>query len=964
MKRIFTFLLLAALTAASAMAVRPLPRYFVKTQSDGTQIVVQRCGDGHNGVVFYTTQDDIVLVQNAGGDLCYAVPSGTRLVASSLVAHEATNRSAEELAFINTRALGAEAATGVVATRTRRAPVNRISSGSSSRNDGLGVYGQTAGGAVPSQGEFTMPVIMVEFSDVKFQATTTQELLTRQYNETGFSENGSVGSVRDYFISQSGGMFRPRYDVAAKVTLSRTRKYYGKDNSDDDIDPNLDKFQNDALEAAVAAGVDFSKYVYQGGVPCVILLYAGEGEANSYDENSSDFLWPCEWDEDADFTLGGKTVHINSFFVGNEIQYDWGYDSKRNIVRYGDAKLEGIGTFCHEFGHALGLPDFYCTDYSHSNTPLGYWDIMDMGSYLNDGYAPIGHTAYERNFLGWLNLRELTEAEHVTLRPFGSTEGDHAVLIRNDKDSKEYYIFENRQAGTWYPEDMAGGMLGLHVAFDKSSWTQNTLNNTSSKLRMQVFAADGAVETYSADDPDFLSDLFPGSKNKTQALNTGTPAMKAYTGTYMNKPLYRIAVEGENITFNFLQEELSNLSVGDTFEQDGVAYEVTKAGEVYVTARDGAGYTGQAAIPASVVYDEATWKVVGIRAGAFSGNEELTAVSVGANVADIEEGAFRNTPALTAITVDAANGIYESNEGALFTKRSGAAAGAAHTVNLDFANNVLGLPVSDSGDQSAGNFTGPATLEGVTLTATDGTSTATRMWEAKTGITLRIYNGATLTLAVPDGATMSAIVFTTSSNNFTLKNPTSGTLSGKTWTGEAQSVTFSVDGGSTFLTNISVTVDGLDVALPWSLLKAPQAVSGTFNVPDGVSAIAAFAFENCAFDCVMLPATLTTLGEEALSSASLTSLAAAGETPAECLADPFTHTSKSACTLAVPAEAIDAYKAATYWREFFNIVALTTGINTPLYAPAAGQAVYDLQGRRVAAPARGVYIVGGRKVVF
>ncbi len=968
MKKALAFLLLTVVVAVSAWAVRPLPRYFVKTQSDGTQIVVQRMGDGHNGVVFYRTHDNVVLVPNLNGDLCYAVASGNRLVASAFLAHEADQRDAGEVAFLQTSSLSSDAASQVVANRVRRQPVNRISTGSSTRNDGLGVYGKTAGGAVPSIGEFTMPVIMVEFSDVKFQTTTTQALLTRQYNEEGFSDGSSVGSVRDYFISQSGGLFRPKFDVAAKVTLSRTRAYYGKDKSDDDIDTNLEKFRDDALSAAVAAGVDFSKYVYEGGVPCVIFLYAGQGEANSFEDEASNYIWPCEWDEDADFTLGGKKVHINSFFVGNEIQYNYtaSYNSRTGEYTYqttGSPILEGIGTFCHEFGHALGLPDFYCTDYSHDVSPLGYWDIMDMGSYLNDGFAPIGHTAYERNFLGWLQLRELTEAETVTLCPFGTEDADHAVLVRNDKDPKEYYIFENRQAGTWYPTVMSGGMFALHVAFDATTWTNNTLNNTSSKLRMQVFAADGATEDPYDDELDFQSDLFPGSTNKTQILNSGTPAMRAFTGTYMNKPLYRIAVDGQNITFNFLQEEISSLKPCDLFATDGLTYEVTASGEVFVHApNDGQPYSGEVVIPGTVTYDNTTWKVVGIRTGAFTSCTDLTALTVGSRVATIEEGAMRHTPALTTLAVADDNGNFEAVNRALYTKHVGAASTDEQTVLFDFANNVLNLPISSQTAQTAGNFTGPVTYQGVTLTATDGT-TPTRMWEAAAGISFRTYKNGTLTLSVPSGATITKITFATTSNAWYLTQASTGALSGKTWTGNAESVTFTNTGGGTFLSSISVEVSGLGSSLPWTLVKVP-AGQGVFDVPDEVVVLAPYALEDAGYSAVTLPATLETIGADALSLSTLTRLVANAETPAECLANPFTRVDQNACVLYVPeGSAVNAYQAATYWKDFFDIRAITTAINPVWAQPTPTGQWYDLQGRLVAHPQRGVYIVGGKKVV-
>ncbi len=41
--------------------------------------------------------------------------------------------------------------------------------------------------------------------------------------------------------------------------------------------------------------------------------------------------------------------------------------------------------FAHEFGHDLGLPDYYDTDGGENST--GFWTLMSSGSWLNEGQA-------------------------------------------------------------------------------------------------------------------------------------------------------------------------------------------------------------------------------------------------------------------------------------------------------------------------------------------------------------------------------------------------------------------------------------------------------------------------------------------------------------------------------------------------------------------------------------------------
>lgn len=60
--------------------------------------------------------------------------------------------------------------------------------------------------------------------------------------------------------------------------------------------------------------------------------------------------------------------------------------------------INGIGLFCHEFSHTLGLPDIYPTNgiTDHNQSPE-YWDVMDMGNYPEaDGYQPIPYSPWEK----------------------------------------------------------------------------------------------------------------------------------------------------------------------------------------------------------------------------------------------------------------------------------------------------------------------------------------------------------------------------------------------------------------------------------------------------------------------------------------------------------------------------------------------------------------------------------------
>ena len=268
----------------------------------------------------------------------------------------------------------------------------------SSTEDGLGEYGKSGMGSVGSIGEVTIPVILVDFADKTFKEENDIEKMDRYFNEEGYSdESQCVGSARDYFLAQSFGIFNPHFPVVAKVTLSKGYAEYGG-NDKDGNDKGVLAMVREAVGLAVDQGVDFSQYYVGKSVPLVSLIYAGLGESSGGDENT---IWPHQLDLSSwTSTISGYS--FKSYFVGNELSY------------YGG--LDGIGTFCHEFGHGLGLPDFYCTNYSYEDeSPFGNWSVMDTGCMINNGRSPVGYTAYERSYLGWLTIPEITSPQGVVL---------------------------------------------------------------------------------------------------------------------------------------------------------------------------------------------------------------------------------------------------------------------------------------------------------------------------------------------------------------------------------------------------------------------------------------------------------------------------------------------------------------------------------------------------------------------
>ena len=321
-------------------------------------------------------------------------------------------------------------------------------------------------------------VILVQFSDVKFASeSTAQQDFTNLLNQHGYSANGGTGSARDFYYDNSHGDFEPIFDVYGPVTLDNNRAYYGgNDSNGNDRRPAVAVQQGCQK---LNSQVDFSQFDNDGDgeVDLVFMYYAGNGEADS---DVEDAIWPHQWEltsGNINLTLDGAT--INKYACTNEIV---GYGT------YAD-QMCGIGTACHEFGHAMGLPDFYDTDYEKYNglsAGMFSFSTMDSGSYNCDGRTPPFFTIEERIMLGWIDeadaFRTFDASGNYTI---GSVDGNIAYKTPTDQDG-EYFIYECRGENGWDAGLPSHGLIVTHV--DKSSRKVTIYDGNGTKITNQTAA--------------------------------------------------------------------------------------------------------------------------------------------------------------------------------------------------------------------------------------------------------------------------------------------------------------------------------------------------------------------------------------------------------------------------------------------------------------------------------------------
>lgn len=562
---LFAMLLLAGITAS---AVKMKPGLTTVTQSDGTTLLVQAFGD--EDFSYFVSEDGVLLCQEGTDFFVAETTADGTLKPTTLLAHSSAKRTAEEIAAIKRQDKAAffkTIAVSATANKTLREPLS---------------YDATL---LPHVGSPSVPVVLVEFSDTVFKVDNPAETFNKYLNaENLFDRNAdpstgrNYGSVGRYFKDMSGGMFTPKFDVYGPVKLSHPLKYYGAGASSQE---KMDLLFTDACTALACDSI-FAKYDSNndGLVDLIYIIYAGYSQ--SITGNSTDCIHPKSGTLGSNPSFGGKK--LCRYGVNNELN-GTPSDQKNGLL------INGIGLFCHEFSHCLGLPDMYPSAGSVAercvNQNMDYWDLMDAGEYTYNGYRPTEYTAWERERLGWITIDTLDTPTDVTLAPLSA--GGKAYRILNDKDvtGHEYYIVENVQQTGWNNKLYGHGMLVSHVDYSDAMFTLGgcKVNSTAGHPRMTLIAADGLFvpeyfrgmtikestnDTERLANADFVAkyngqqfttsmykaeaagDPYPGTAGITSLTDDSTPASAwTYTGGSMGKPLTKISEDTETGTVSF-----------------------------------------------------------------------------------------------------------------------------------------------------------------------------------------------------------------------------------------------------------------------------------------------------------------------------------------------------------------------------------------------------------------------------
>ena len=393
----------------------------------------------------------------------------------------------------------------------------------------------------PTIGEQHALVVLVEYTDCKFSVENPQQAFYNMMNEENYNFDGATGSARQYFENASDGKFKPTFDVIGPITLSHDVSYYGGNTAYGDARP-----EEMAIEACqlIDDTVDFNLYDNNkdGFIDNVYVFYAGLGEASGGNSNT---VWPHSWDI---YDVLGKRFEFDGLVLNH-------YACSNEIY---NGKIEGIGTFCHEFSHVLGLVDEYSTSYTSSFVP-GNYSTLCYGCYNNDSKTPAGYTLYQKYELGWSTPIEIGEPAQLELQPLVTSNTGYILRTSNPN---EYFLLENRQLESWDAYIPGHGMLIWHIDYEESAWYYNQPNDNPSHQHIDIEEADNILTEDTRD-----GDTFPGTYGITSFTDETRPSSISWDYEMMNKPITDIReVDGIiyfQISGGIPMDKIEGLSVSD-----------------------------------------------------------------------------------------------------------------------------------------------------------------------------------------------------------------------------------------------------------------------------------------------------------------------------------------------------------------------------------------------------------------
>lgn len=382
---------------------------------------------------------------------------------------------------------------------------------------------------VRTVGAIRAVVLLVDFSDV--EADTIRH--SREFYHHMLFDLDNEYSMRNFYLWNSYGALDITGEIYGWFRLPELLSYYANHMAGMDQYPrNAQKMIEDAVDVCDGQ-VDFSRFDSDGP----------DGIPNSGDDDGFvDFLMVVHGGQGYEWTMDPEDIHSHASTIKAR-QVDG------VLVRaYATEPENGrVGTFAHELGHLLGLPDLY--DVTLNTYGLGMWSLMSYGSWGGNGSYPVGLDAWCRAKLGYLEPA-IIDTNRTGYELPCVEDGPHAAKLWSGGEiGPQYFLIENRRSKSWdsWLSRYGDGLLVYHVD------ERYVDNSTESKHLISLEQADGRFDLeqrrlwgYGSDD----GDPYPGSTDNRTFSWWTTPGNYSNEGQPTQVSLRNISDAGDTMAFD------------------------------------------------------------------------------------------------------------------------------------------------------------------------------------------------------------------------------------------------------------------------------------------------------------------------------------------------------------------------------------------------------------------------------
>lgn len=493
--------------------VSPYPTQIV--QPDNTTITIVGRGNMVNN--WTETVDGYSIVLN-NGIYEYAQNQNGNLTPTGIKANDPANRAASEIAFVSSLQPSLKPAL----TPLKQSILSQVQNRNLQKT-------------FPTTGNIRVLALLIDYPDLQstFAKSSFDSLLY------GANFRNGDGSFKYYYETSSDSQITVTVDVYGWYRAQNSYLYYGYDSGY----ARAADLVREAVDAAETGGVNFALYDNDNDndVDGILSVHAGPGAEQG---SRTQYIWSHRW------VLNGG--NLGSVTYDGKFINDYMTNPETRIAGL-NQNLVGIGVFCHEFGHNLGLPDLYDTDATNGDSEgIGNWCLMAGGGWLGGEHRPGNFSAWCRVENNWVTPTNLTIGSSngsYTMNP-ASTHRNEIYRV-NTPLNNEYFLLENRQKIGLDLEIPGEGLAIWHINTSKTNSSGNRVNADENLKGVDLEEADGLNGLDNETNRGDNGDLYPGSSTNRTFNTTSNPNSRNYSNGSTGFELRNITETGTQISFDF-----------------------------------------------------------------------------------------------------------------------------------------------------------------------------------------------------------------------------------------------------------------------------------------------------------------------------------------------------------------------------------------------------------------------------